>query len=172
MWKSRTSSVSCLPAVSAKTEGFELGLAVAPVVRARPEQQFEVVEVGLLDGIADLVASLEVARQPEQCAQLVADERVVGGNRPQHPHQVPVAHIGSREAGLGHLHGGQVEAEMLGPGLGGEKVGLAAPLQIRHQVRGWRGLAQGVAAMRFDSVKAMWCQRIASRSMGAPESSS
>ena len=105
LWKSRTSSVSCLPAVSARTK----------------------------------------ASQPEQCSQLVADERFVGGDRPQRPHQVPVACIGGREAGLGHRHGGYVDAEMLGPGLGGEEVGLAAPMEIRHQVRGWRGVAQSVA---------------------------
>ncbi len=48
-----------------------------------------------------------------------------------------------RLTGRWHLDGGQLDVEDLGQRLGGEQVGLAAPLEVGHEIGLGRGLAQG-----------------------------
>ena len=58
-------------------------------------------------------------------------------------HEVLDARCVARDSrGVGHLDRRQLDVEDLGERLGREQVGLAAPLQVRHEVRLGRGVAQ------------------------------
>ena len=52
-------------------EAFESLVAFLPIRWASSEQRLEVIEIGRLCGIADLVGSLEMARQPEEDSKLM-----------------------------------------------------------------------------------------------------
>ena len=123
-------------------EPLELGFTLEPRVGAVPEELVQIVEVGVGDRVADLVHAGDVAREAEHRAQLVAEVLVVGGGRAQVAHEVLDRGGTARLPRLGHVDGRQLDVEDLGKRLGGEQVGLAAPLEVGHEIGLGRGLAQ------------------------------
>src|SRR5262245_61138630 len=116
-------------------EALELGLALEPRGGPVPEQGVQVVEVRLRDLAADLVDARDVARQAEELAQPVGQILLAGFDRAQVAYQVLERGARARLSGRRRLDARQLHAEDLRQRLGGEQVGLAAPLQVGHQIR-------------------------------------
>ncbi len=123
-------------------EALELGFALEPRVGAVAEELVQVVEVVARHRVGDLVHAGNVAREAEHRAQLVAHVLVVGVDRTEVAHEMLDRGGGARLAWVGHVDGRQLDVEDLGERFGREQVGLAAPLEVGHEIRLGRGVAQ------------------------------
>ena len=159
-------------AVVGEHERLERGVALLPGRRSPAEERLQIVEIGLGARVADLVEALQMAREAERDAQLVALVLVGEVEAAQRPHEVLVR--------LRRPVSDAVRAPRPGraPRCRGSR---RAPRSRRGSSR-WptacwscsrsrRGGAASAAwnASWFDSVNAKWWCMIAARSTGAPE---
>ena len=130
-----------MAAVVLEDEPLEERIAFLPVGRANAQQALELVEVGALDGRADLVGAVQVSSEPEEGPESMLRERVRRLVMTQPIDEMLMADRGRRAPGLGDRDLFELDAQDLPQRLHRIDVGLGAPLHVRHVVgaRRWLG---------------------------------